>query len=569
VGLPGCFRGRHIWGRMRYIQTFWSGPAFGSEREFSSGPVSEAGLYSFAGGWLSAEYHWMSWALSSLQAFKLFGSLELITDTRGREMLVDVLGLPYTAVSTALDEFPGDYPAGLFSMAKIYAYGLQREPFLHLDGDLILWERPAEEWLKAPLFCQNIERELFFYRVMLERINERFSYIPALLSRAGYADRAIYSCNAGLFGGSSIDFIQQYCRQASDFIERNRRHLDEVQATDLNFIYEQYLLYRLAVEQGIGIATFLPEVVEDVLYKELVRFQEIPAARIIHPVGGFKRLQWVCDNLARCLRDRYPGHYYRIIGVMLDAGVPLRCEVYERMDGYRHGGRRTDTREAPDKEGFSRTKAAVAYLSDKYGAEGSGVESLPLEGFERECLEEVRRLEMVKNELRLRLFGDNRELADMYHRDEKMYRSVRLLYSCPPEERMASRLCVNPNAVLLQVRRKWVNDRSTKVADIISLNFGSAEREPAGHVAVNTVGGGMVALTPSVIDLSVQEYYLDELDTLMTEVADRPILMREMLHELRVFFDAAELQGNEAAFGMLIDDCVKRLLFAGVLILVE
>jgi len=109
---------------MNYIQTFWSGPGVRTGEE----------LYGFTGGWLSAEYHWMSWALSALQAHKIFGRVELVTDGPGAEMLAGVLGLPYSRVSTALDGMSARYPAGLWSMAKIYSYSLQREPFLHLDG---------------------------------------------------------------------------------------------------------------------------------------------------------------------------------------------------------------------------------------------------------------------------------------------------------------------------------------------------------------------------------------------------------------------------------------------------
>ena len=545
---------------MKYIQTFWSGPGQGGK----------SGICGFTGGWLSAEYHWMSWALSALQALKLFGKLELLTDTPGREVLGSLLELPYSSISTVLDELPGDYPPGLWSMAKIHAYGLQREPFLHLDGDLVLWERPGEDWLRAPLLCQNIERDLFFYRPMLEEINERFSYVPPPFSRSSYAGRSIYSCNAGLFGGTAIDLIRTYCQEATTFVERNRRHLGDVRVGELNFIYEQYLLYYLAMESGAGITPYLPEIVEDPLYKELVRFQDVPAVRLIHPVGGFKRLQWICDNLARCLRDQYPYYYYRIIDVMRDAGVPLRCSIYERMDvAGRAGGRRSHAKEhdalAGDGQGFGRTRAAFDYLKRKYGMEGSAYEvsDLPLETFERQCLDEVLRLEEAKSSLQRRLYSDGASLADLYRRDLEMHRSIRQLYLRSPADRMQCKIGVNPDAVLLSVGRKWVNDASGKVEEIISLNFGCAERVHEGSVA-----GGLVALTPSILDLSVQEYYLDELDALLTEVCGQPLFMREVLRELREYFDPGEVEADEATYVRLIDDCVKRLLFAGILILV-
>src|SRR5579871_6801168 len=130
---------------MKYLQTFWPGLKTGTPDE----------LYGLKGGWLSAEYHWMSWALSALQAKKIFGEVELITTWAGKEMLSGILELPYTSISTALDELPADYPEGLWSMAKLYSYQLQREPFLHLDGDVIFWEKPPKEWLQRPLLCQN------------------------------------------------------------------------------------------------------------------------------------------------------------------------------------------------------------------------------------------------------------------------------------------------------------------------------------------------------------------------------------------------------------------------------
>ena len=68
---------------MKYIQTFWTRA------------TTEADLLNISAGWLSPEYHWMSWALSCLQLKKLFGNIELITDTKGKYILSEVLKLPY------------------------------------------------------------------------------------------------------------------------------------------------------------------------------------------------------------------------------------------------------------------------------------------------------------------------------------------------------------------------------------------------------------------------------------------------------------------------------------------
>ncbi len=56
------------------------------------------------GGWLSAEYHWLSWALSVLQLRRLYDEVKLVTDAAGKALLVDTLGLPYTIVRVVFDE---------------------------------------------------------------------------------------------------------------------------------------------------------------------------------------------------------------------------------------------------------------------------------------------------------------------------------------------------------------------------------------------------------------------------------------------------------------------------------
>lgn len=522
---------------MNYIQTFWSGPVQMTGEE----------LYGFKGGWLSAEYHWMSWALSALQAHKIFGKIELVTDGPGAEMLVGVLGLPYSRVSTALDGMSGYYPAGLWSMAKVYSYSLQREPFLHLDGDLILGAGPSEEWLRSPLVCQNIEKDLFFYRATLDRINETFSYLPYPFERSCYAGREIYSCNAGLFGGTAIDLIQDYCRAAVVFIEKNLSCLGAVQANDLNFIYEQYLCYYLAKERGVAVAAFLPEVVEDPLYKELVRFQDIPLAPLIHPVGGFKKLQWVCNSLAKRLRDEYPDSYYRIIESLRGAGTEMRSRIYVgKMDMGVVGF------------GYERTKAARAYLTDKYGS----WEETSLPPGERQCFEEVCRLESASVRHARQLYGEITDPGMWEKREFEAYRGIQTLFSLSPERRAERYIRRNPDALVVDVSRKWVNEKSNRIDDIISLNFNCGEDE---HVLTS----GKVVITPAVLQLSVSEYYLDELDALIVESCQQPCAMKELLSGLQEYFDPEDIERNYPAYAGLIEDCVKRLLFAGVLVTSE
>src|SRR5690349_5092674 len=106
---------------MKIVQAFWSKPATGNS------------LMDINAGWLSPEYHWMSWALSCLQAKKFYQHVELVTDERGKEILIHRLGLPYSSINTQLEAALDTYPPELWSLAKIFSYNLQEEPFIHLD----------------------------------------------------------------------------------------------------------------------------------------------------------------------------------------------------------------------------------------------------------------------------------------------------------------------------------------------------------------------------------------------------------------------------------------------------
>lgn len=104
---------------MKIIQTFWSSGRNPLEHSF---------------GWPHAEYNLMSWTLSCLSLREHFDQVELYTDKRGYEVLIEKLHLPYTQVHVIYDDnlcLPQHW-----AYAKIKTYSLQTEPFLHIDGDM-------------------------------------------------------------------------------------------------------------------------------------------------------------------------------------------------------------------------------------------------------------------------------------------------------------------------------------------------------------------------------------------------------------------------------------------------
>ena len=59
----------------------------------------------FDGGWLSTQYHLMSWCLSAVTYKKFYPEVVLNTNVLGKEILLDQLGLPYSDFSLDQEYF--------------------------------------------------------------------------------------------------------------------------------------------------------------------------------------------------------------------------------------------------------------------------------------------------------------------------------------------------------------------------------------------------------------------------------------------------------------------------------
>ncbi len=303
---------------MKIIQTFWTGRQ-----------VNNVSL-DIKAGWLSPEYHWMSWALSCLLLRKLYSRVELYTDEIGKVILIDILKLPYTDVHIIFDESFKIHPE-LFSLAKIRTYSLQEEPFIHVDGDLFIWKPLPDALLNAGLLSSNLEVNLFFNREILDDVEKHFVNIPGHLKGVN-SNENIFSSNAGIVGGSNHAFIKEYCDCAFQFVESNQANLSKIKVSNLNFLIEQVSLFYLAKERGVSTSYFMDEPVVHPLYQDYLRFADVPNVGMIHNVGGCKRNPFVLDHLARRLRLEYPGFFYNILNSCKKESIPLRNQLYEHLD---------------------------------------------------------------------------------------------------------------------------------------------------------------------------------------------------------------------------------------------
>ena len=542
---------------MKILQTLWTGPT----------GVNKENLLGIKAGWLSCEYHWMSWALSCLQAQSIFGSVSLVTDKAGKEILVDLLHLPYTDVSTALQTTLDDYHPGLWALAKVFSYSIQTEPFLHLDGDVFLWQKPNQDLLNAPLIAQNLDKNLPFYADILNQINDHLSFIPELFLRNGYEQKDVFASNAGLMGGYNLPFFKEYCRQAFEFIDKNKPDFGNINVGSLNLIFEQYLFCQLASELNIPIS-YSKGPVEDPVFKDYIRFEDYPRVEMVHPVGGFKQYPHVCDHLAKTLRKDYPEYYYRIIDLVRNAGVSIRSAIYNSPKLTLPALPALPKEpSSPFKPLSNRTHAAIDYVNTQYPhnqkIEFAGNTTLAnfkrqpalsaLDKTDRKRLIEIFYLESKSNALLKKTYARVADVNRLYADNLNAYNQIQQTFSLPKNTLLQTRVVIQDGYLQLELAWNWKYDYLKDIPTIVERNFGQ-DKTPQYAI-----------LLPDVLQANIKEYYPDELDLIIIETLKNTFTIGTLLTEMKQYFPEEEIEEDYQAFELLIIDVVKRLLYFGLL----
>lgn len=189
---------------MRAVWSFWSKPYL----SLTSWP------------WRSPMHHLLAWGLSVRLARSHYPQTMIVTDTPGRALLVDALGLPFAEVSTALDSLDDADPT-FWMLGKLLAYGLQDEPFVHLDTDVFLWRPLPAAVVNAPVFAQH--RDVFPVtdhsgpRIIEDAFGRADLTLPAEWEWfRSHQSRHYHEANCGIVGGTDPGFFRQYARLAMD-----------------------------------------------------------------------------------------------------------------------------------------------------------------------------------------------------------------------------------------------------------------------------------------------------------------------------------------------------------------
>jgi hypothetical protein len=299
---------------MKIVQTLWL-------PEHESDPLKNSC------GWLSPEYHWLSWILCINQLKKFYNSVELYANQPAKEILIDQLALPYTKVHALPDTY--SIPSGAWALSKIVVYSLQREPFLHVDGDVFIWKPFDENLLKQKLITQNKEIGFDAYAETLKMVNESFQNIPPIFQDVdGIKPDATY--NAGIIGGSDLDFFKDYAKQAIGFVMTNQDQFKSpVNHSALCMLFEQWLFSALAKKENKNVSTLFSEPVSDVTYPGLADFLNAGAKGYLHFMGITKRNRYSLKQMVSKVRQEYPDAYYHLLKLCRAHDIDLDFKVYQ------------------------------------------------------------------------------------------------------------------------------------------------------------------------------------------------------------------------------------------------
>jgi Txe/YoeB family toxin of Txe-Axe toxin-antitoxin module len=299
---------------MKIIQSFWS--------------CNKQNLITNNFGWYASEYHIMSWALSCLQLRKYYNEVVLYADTVSAKLLIDILQLPYTKIECKLDSLNNYHPQ-LWALPKLYAYSQQDEPFLHVDGDVFIWKPFNQQLLHSDLIAQNMEAATSYYAAMWQSFEAVLKYYPPEILEDRKQKNPILAYNAGIMGGSDIDFFKTYTQKAFEFIDKNSFCFDNVNVSNFNIFFEQYLFHCLVKQQSKTVGVLIEDIIGDNEYKGYGDFVEVPHNKqYLHLLGNYKRHPFVCKQMSEKLRNDYPEYYYKIIQLFKDNNLSLIKDYY-------------------------------------------------------------------------------------------------------------------------------------------------------------------------------------------------------------------------------------------------
>jgi hypothetical protein len=223
---------------MVFVQSFWSKPFLNLDSNDMN--------YRVSGGFIDKRYFYYCWALSYLHLKKLGEKVVLFTDDHGQYLFADVLGFAYDEVHLDFNAL-ADLSSSYWAIPKLVTYNRMREPFLHVDGDLIIY----------PGFMHlNVEDKDLVFEFKNDAFSEdHFETIRHLngIVFEGHSSGEAAELNCGVVGGKDYRFLNDFGDYSLKLFYRNLGKLEtdrlRFNKNMINSYFEQYLLFRFVCKR--------------------------------------------------------------------------------------------------------------------------------------------------------------------------------------------------------------------------------------------------------------------------------------------------------------------------------
>lgn len=255
------------------------------------------------GNWPDEKFALFSISLSHHFLKKQGLPMRLNTNSAGFDIVVDRLGLEYAEVDLCLEADRIDANVRplfdrYWSLNKLYAYSLMKEPFIHFDNDVYFLKKLDQSWEKAALVAQNLETNLPYYTTCLTQIQQHFNYVPTYLNVEPESALAV---NAGIAGGAHFGFFQQLYGEVIEFLTSNAKHLDLLTDGFDNIFIEQCMFKSLANHLDLSFQYVLKDTIGPSKKYRVNQFHQLPqGADYIH-VMNYKSNPTICESIAKML----------------------------------------------------------------------------------------------------------------------------------------------------------------------------------------------------------------------------------------------------------------------------
>lgn len=201
--------------------------------------------------------------LSVNVAKKHYPEIHFYTDKLGYEWITPYLDqLPFTKIEICLDDFNW-VPDVYWSFVKVYVYTLQKEPFIHIDNDVFLWDPIPEYILEGKDFVFQ-ETEPMTWE-MYDFYNRGLS----IYSHAVHKDLEIkdIAVNCGIFAcltDAGLNLLEDYYQYGKHFVEHAdlKSDIDKEPTSKrwlASVIIEQVYIYSLITRDKLKWDTLLNE----------------------------------------------------------------------------------------------------------------------------------------------------------------------------------------------------------------------------------------------------------------------------------------------------------------------